>query len=168
MSALWQETSDGRWQPASELPLSARLVDFRHEGTRGTALLVPEGRAARVNGTEVVDGLRVLDHKDEITLDMQRFYFSAESAPEVILYRGEQRKRPPRCGVCRGPIQEGEQVVRCPGCERLFHQIEASDGQTGKTCWTYAEHCKFCGHPTSLCGQGAWHPDMEESGDGPW
>jgi hypothetical protein len=111
----------------------------------------------RVNGLPVLGGLRLLGHKDEVLAEGARFFFSVESAPEVVVFQLPPGGRAPICPVCRGPVREGAQVVQCPGCSRWFHQLEA------KPCWTYAPACRFCNHPTPLVAGSAWRPDREES-----
>ena len=79
-----------------------------------------------VNGSAVIGGIHVLRHKDELVVDGARAYFSAESTPVVEVYQHDGSRRRPRCPICRGEIQDGQSIVRCPGCSRISHQIAAT------------------------------------------
>jgi hypothetical protein len=169
MSSLWKEISGATWEATplnEELDLAAgsvRLVRFGEGAEGGVALLVQPGVYVRVNGLPILGGLCILQHRDEVLVDSQRVYFSSESTPLVMAFRLEAGARRPTCPVCRGPVGENDPAVRCPGCGRWFHQIEASEGRRGKTCWTYAATCRFCSHPSSLAGEPVWRPEQEES-----
>ncbi len=139
-----------------------RIVAFSNDTRPAHALLAPASVAVRVNGSLVVGGLRVLQHKDEIRIGSQQLFFSAESVPVAEEYRHEGSGRRPRCPVCRAAVQDGQTVVRCPGCSRLYHQIEATGDSPEKPCWTYSPSCRFCEHPTSMSGETAWRPEQEE------
>jgi hypothetical protein len=167
MSSVWRETN-GTWQPLT-IPEGAgvevdgvRFLGFGAGNERGTALLLPPGMAARVNGRPVLGGLRILEHKDEVISGRSRFFYSAEATPLVVVFRREGETRSPTCPLCRGPIRDGEQAVQCPGCGRWFHQTDAAEGKPAKPCWTYAPTCRFCNHPTALGGAAGWRPETEE------
>lgn len=139
-----------------------RIVAFR-DGTRPSfALLAARDVLVRVNGLVVVAGMRVLQHKDELWVGAEQMFFSAESTPVAEIFQGNTSKRPSRCPICRDAMRDGQQVVRCPGCSRLFHQIEATNETPARLCWTYLSECKFCEHPTSMTGEPTWRPDEEE------
>jgi hypothetical protein len=147
-----------------------RLCRFGREAERGVALLAAADVRIWVNGLPVLGGLRVLEHKDEILLGCDRFYYSAETTPVVAAFRSQAGVRVPSCPICRGPIKDGDTAVQCPGCGRWFHQAENSPVAQvpgspvgAKTCWTYGPSCRFCGHPTALTGEAAWRPEMEEN-----
>jgi hypothetical protein len=125
-------------------------------------LIVPVDVRAFVNGVLVPGGFRVLAHGDEILAAGKRYSFSDESLPAVTVYREVAGVRAPSCPVCRGPIKDGQDAVRCPRCAHWFHQIDGAGGRPAKPCWIYAETCRICGHPTSLSGESVWRPDMEE------
>jgi hypothetical protein len=110
----------------------------------------------------VLGGLRVLEHKDEILVGSARLFFSAESAPVVVAFHLEAGAKAPTCPVCRGPLKDGDQAVRCPGCSRWYHQLDAVEGRPAKHCWTYAETC-LCQHPRTLSGELLWRPELEET-----
>lgn len=144
-------------------PLNATRIMSFVSGTRPTYLLIAAARSdVRVNGSAVVGAIRVLQHQDEVSVGAQRLFFSAQAVPLVELYRCDGSPRRLRCPVCRGEIQDEQQVVRCPGCSRLFHQIPAGPDTPEKPCWTYSPECRFCTHPTSLSGEAFWQPGGEE------
>jgi len=126
-------------------------------------VVLPRGVVARVNGRPVLGGLRVLEHKDEVTLGPLRLFYSAESTPVVIVFQPPEGARLPTCPLCRGPVRAGDQAVQCPGCGRWFHQTNAADGKPAKNCWTYAPTCRFCNHPTALGGDAGWRPEREDA-----
>lgn len=178
MSLIWRERPDGCWHPVaipSDAPLSCselgkesiQLLRFGHGTERGVVLLARPGVWVRVNGQPVLGGVRVLEHQDEILLGSAqgRCFFSAEATPVVVPFRLDGNARPPSCPVCRGVIREGDLAVRCPGCSRWYHQLEAGEGQRAKHCWTYYPTCRFDGHPTSLDGTPVWRPELEETHD---
>ena len=166
MSSVWREVRGGGWQPvaipeAQGAPAvaveveGARFLRFGAGDERRTALVLPPGVAARVNGRPVLGGLRVLEHKDEVIFGRSRLFCSAESAPVVVVFRRAEGARSPTCPLCRGPVRDGDRAVQCPGCGRWFHQAD-------KPCWTYAPTCRFCNHPTALGGEAGWRPERED------
>jgi hypothetical protein len=166
MSTLWEQDADGAWRPAAPggaLGEAARVLTVGQGPDRVAALLAPPAAAVRVNGLLAAGGLRVLAHRDEILIGRRRYFFSAESTPLAVLYRHEGAGRRPTCPVCRGPVQDGERAVRCPGCGRWFHQLEPEHGGRAKPCYTYAATCRFCAHPTDLMGGAVWRPEQEDA-----
>jgi hypothetical protein len=178
MATLWQatdlgfqarplqaaaNTSDSGPQVLADdgLP-GVRIVPFRDGNRPGHVLMARGDASVRVNGADVVGGLRVLEHKDELIVGGRRLYFSAESQPVVEVYQHDGSRRRPRCPICRAEIQDGQTIVRCPGCSRIYHQIEAAGDAPAKPCWTYAPTCRFCGHPTSMSGEPTWRPDDDD------
>ncbi|HEX5269190.1 MAG TPA: hypothetical protein VFW33_01820 [Gemmataceae bacterium] len=165
MSSVWREVgsewvavaipeADGA--PAVAVA-GARFLRFGAGADRRTALVLPAGIAARVNGRPVLGGLRVLEHKDEVLFGRSRLVYSAESTPLAVVFRRADGARSPTCPLCRGPLRDGDRAVQCPGCGRWFHQGDA------KACWTYAPTCRFCNHPTALDGDAGWRPDREDA-----
>ena len=138
-----------------------KIMPFSEHGRLNHVLLVTQDLVARVNGQPVVGFLHQLRHKDEISIDSQQFVFSAESTPEVVVYHQEEPGKSLRCPVCRGPILDGQDVVHCPGCQRIYHEIGAASTGAGKPCWTYRANCTFCGHGTSLSEDASWRPEEE-------
>src|SRR5438128_2720540 len=135
MSSLWREVPGAGWEAvpvcADGLELSAgrlRLVRFGEGAEGGVALLARPGIHVRVNGLPVLGGLNILQHRDEILIDTQRFCFSAQTRPVVTTFRLEPGARRPTCPVCRGAINDGDAVVRCPSCGRCYHQVGAAEG----------------------------------------
>jgi hypothetical protein len=172
MSTLWCELDNGHWHPvtigkaldgtALQSP-GIRIVHFGQESESGVALLARPPAHVLVNGQPVLGGLRVLDHKDEVLASRRRFFYSAESAPVVVVFRRPPGARPVTCPVCRGVIHDGDAAVQCPNCSRWHHQIEPAEGRPGRRCWIFASHCRICTiQPTALSGEPAWRPEMEE------
>jgi hypothetical protein len=166
MSNLWRQAGPA-WEA---IPFEAelaegtvRLVRFGSGSDTGVALLMKHQAEVRINGLPILGGLHILQHRDELLIDGKRFYFSAESTPILARFQLNEGARQPTCPVCRGPLQDEEQAIQCPGCGRWFHQItEAQDGRRPRTCWTYAATCRFCQHPTALDGATSWRPEHEE------
>jgi hypothetical protein len=170
MATLWYPTdAESAWR-GENVPLESgnkpiyvagvglRLVPFGSGRQRGLALLAA-GPGVWLSGEEVVAGLAVLDHQDEILIDGQRVYYSADGQPEVSIHASADPAARVTCPVCRTAVVAGQAVVVCPRCSRVHHQIEAGDGQREKRCWTFHAQCHHCGHPTSLDGSGGWRPD---------
>ena len=168
MSNIWREVPGEGWQATAVSAGGPLLLDggflcrFGRGSEGGVALLVRCGLRALVNGQPVLGGLRILAHKDEILLGRSRLFFSAEAVPILARFRREAGARAPTCPTCRGPLQDGEEAVQCPGCRRWYHQLGASGDAKAKPCWTYAPTCRFCTHPTSLDGEPVWRPEQEE------
>ena len=139
-----------------------RIVAFRDGARPSHALIAVAGVRVRVNGPVIIGGLCVLEHRDELRIGSQQMFFSAESVPILEIYQHGDSGRRPRCPVCRAEIRDGQSVVRCPGCSRLHHQVDAADASPGMPCWTYSPACRFCEHPTSMSGEPAWRPDEEQ------
>lgn len=170
MSSLWREVPGSDWESvpvcADGLDLAhgtVRLVRFGEGAEGGVALLARPGIHVRVNGLPVLGGLAVLQHRDEVLIETERFCFSAQTRPVVTAFCLEAGTRRPTCPVCRGAINDGDAAVRCPSCGRWYHQVEAGEGSRARTCWTYAATCRFDQHPTSLSGEVSWHPEQEEA-----
>ena len=173
MSRLWREAPTGGWEsmllsdetvlPGEDPPVEGvRFLRYGSGLESGVVLITRPGVRAWVNGQPVLGGLRRLQHQDEIIAGRLRLYYSAESTPVVVTFRLKEGTRAPTCPVCRGPVKDGQQAVQCPGCSRWYHQLDAAEGKPAKHCWTYADTC-LCKHPTSLSGESAWRPEMEES-----
>lgn len=167
---FWQQVA-GIWQAfavsAESTGRSLQRVGLQFEPVRFDGMLrvalLTRDAMVRVNGAPLVAGLKLLCDRDEILAGTSRFYFSAEAPPEVKMQPMEEHRV--RCGVCRMPIQPGDQVVVCPRCGMVFHQLDERDGRPEKKCWTHRESCLRCGHPTSMTGEAAWRPDKEADCD---
>jgi hypothetical protein len=125
------------------------------------ALLAQPDLSVLVNGVPIAGGLKILEHRDEIAVAGDRFLYSEESLPEITSFQAEPGARPLRCSLCRGSIEDGMTVVRCPRCLRLFHQSDAGPDAPERHCWTYSERCRHCGHPTGMTGESLWSPEKE-------
>ncbi len=147
---------------APPLGLARALARFGDRGgSHGVALLVRDGLSIWVNGHPVLGGLKILAHRDELlAADGRTFYYSDESTPVVCPFALQTGTRRPRCAVCRQSVEDGQLVVACPRCGRVFHQIPPRDAQQAKHCWTYTPQC-LCGHPTSMDAGATWHPEKE-------
>jgi hypothetical protein len=171
MASLWREVPGEGWKafPATEgIPGEGiGLISLGRGAGGGIGLLARAGTPVRVNGLPVAAGFRVLEHRDEILIGRTRLFFSAESTPVQVEFRQPAGTRPPTCPVCRGPIRDGDQAVRCPGpgCGLWYHQQGAAGERRAKPCWTYAQNCRFCNHPTALSGKPGWRPEMEEANE---
>lgn len=107
----------------------------------------------RVNGERPLFDLHVLRHQDEISLEEStRMYFSTERLPRVEPYPGV--KESAHCPRCRQLIDPGAPSVQCPGCDVWHHQFDNE-----LPCWTYAETCSLCDHPTPLNDAFRWVPE---------
>ncbi len=74
-------------------PFGLRIVPFLDHGRSSHVLLLKGNQAAHVNGQRVIGGLCVLNHQDDITVDRHRFFYSAESKPEITVYRQAEHVR---------------------------------------------------------------------------
>ena len=125
------------------------------------ALLAKLDLNVLVNGVPIAGGLRILEHRDEIVVGGSRLLYSEESVPEITTAQAGPGARPLRCSLCRGTIENGMTIVRCPRCLRLFHQSDAGPDAPERHCWTYSERCRHCGHPTAMTGESLWSPEKE-------
>jgi hypothetical protein len=180
MSRLFRHRSEvpvtgSRWEPVSlavpvfRMPIGEGEIAIAVLGAlteRSALLLATTGLRVLVNGLPILGGLKVLDHRDEFASEGGRFIYSDESIPEVTTYAAEAGRREIRCSLCRGVLEEGTAVVRCPRCGRLFHQADSSPETPERHCYTYSQFCRHCGHPTALSGALLWSPDQEEHDGG--
>ncbi len=168
MATLWRFENDC-WSP---LPLARDVVldavNFGQAGWRlvaladkpGFALLTQPRLPVRVNGEPMATVL-VLEHRDEIRIEGQCWCYSQHSRPQISVFHAEPGHRPLKCALCSYPFAEGDTVVACPGCGRLYHQLDATSDRDAKHCYTYAPLCRFCQHPTDLSGSGGWQPELD-------
>src|SRR6266852_1023432 len=108
-------------------------------------LLAEPGSGLRVNGKELIHGVRVLEHRDEVVdATGSLAYFSTEDPPEAVRYSGPSAK----CGRCHVSVGPESLVVKC-SCGVLYHHGEPS-------CFEYGDdpRCVACGRPTRLDGSG--------------
>jgi len=154
MAHMWRFRSAEGWRASS---LDGILSSFgpasvyRAATTDAWVLLVAPGAAVSVNGRQVLAGVAVIRHMDEIQLaECSPMYFVSESPTRVEAFEG--RGALP-CARCQQPIESGQLSAKCPRCGLFHHQSEALP------CWTYAERCSGCDHSTALDGALAWTPE---------
>jgi hypothetical protein len=123
------------------------LVRDRTDAGQVWVLIGPA--AARLNGRELVAGLRVLADRDEIRVGSHRVYFSDEILPSIQPFPGGDG--PTHCPRCRVELHAGDLAVRCR-CLVWFHQTAEMP------CFTYSSECPVCGQPTSLDAGYRWSP----------
>ena len=176
MCRLWIKKPLGRWQDEAlngdfiELGPEGPVALRRHEHFSGIAgllllrshdgpdverwvLLTTRHGGTRVNGESLPVGMRLLEHRDAIGLGPGRtVFFSSEEVAKVAPYLGTAEGA--CCSRCRDLLEQGQLVVRCPapGCGFIHH--ESAD----HPCWTYADGCAACGHPTDLNAALQWTP----------
>jgi hypothetical protein len=112
---------------------------------REWVLLVESEAKVHVNGLPVAANIQVLGDRDEILVNQERLYFSTEVPATAGKYSGTTL----RCPRCKLEINDGDQVVRCPGCKSVHH----------KDCWSYAPTCSLCPAPTPLDAGYQWTPE---------
>ena len=106
---------------------------------------------AAVNGRPIPTGIAVLRDRDELRIGDARAFFSDEELAAVGPYGGDDR---PRCPRCAGPVEPGQDAVRCPGCGVVHHEL----GE--RRCWSYATSCTLCDQPTALDAGLRWSPEV--------
>ncbi len=139
----------GDAQPGTTSEKVARLIRADADGSRVWALVASRNSDVRVNGRTVLGGLCLLADRDEIRTDGGvQYSFSTETVAEF-----PSSDRPVFCGRCRQQIDVGSPAVCCPGCGVWYNQ------STDLPCFTYANKCTFCGHPTALDAGFSWIPE---------
>jgi hypothetical protein len=145
-------SQSGEAKPSTTTPKAARLIQTNAGGSRKWALAVSPDFDIRVNGRTVLAGLCVLVDRDEIRIGRRvQYFFSTESL--ALVEEFPSLERPVFCGRCRQKIDVGLSAVRCPGCGVWYNQ------SAELPCWTYADKCTFCGHPTALDAGFSWIPE---------
>jgi hypothetical protein len=130
---------------------AAQLVRADAGGSPAWALIAPTDSGVRVNSRALPAGLSVLSNRDEIRIGGEVQYFSTETLAEVVPFPGSVRAV--YCARCRQEIEVGSPAVCCPNCGIWYNQ------SAELPCWTYAEKCAFCGHPTTLDSGFTWTPE---------
>jgi hypothetical protein len=176
VSHLWLKDGDGAWvdhplesdfvtiSPAAPAPLVACQTLSRESGpllarawdARGLerwVLLDGNASRTRVNGAPMPIGARVLADRDAIALGEGRTaFFSCERIAQLELFPGDDNGT--CCIRCKLPLEPGTPAVRCPAPECGFWHHQCDD----TPCWTYAESCAGCGHPTAFDTGFQWSP----------
>jgi len=175
MPHLWKEdrtagTGEPEWvvQPlngeaavpladASAVAGRAVALLLRSRTDQGETWLVmnatPAGGAPGVtlNGAPLHAGIRVLADRDEIRVaGLGRVFFSTEQLARIDPFPGADTST--FCPRCKQAITAGSPAVKCPACQRWYHQSDEYP------CWTYTEQC-LCGHPTALDSGYRWTPE---------
>ena len=120
----------------------------------GWLLITAANRNVRVNGTRVL-GLRRLHDRDEIRVPRGgRFFFTTERLAHAAPFPGAEHDI--LCPRCKKPVNKGDPAVRCPTCDLWHHE---SDAEGATACWTFADRCAGCDHPTELPASFRWTPD---------
>jgi len=119
--------------------------------SRDWVVMTSAPRAAHVNGLPVLAGIRVLSDRDELRVDDAAVYFSTERLAELTSL--PVTKQEIYCPRCRDSIRVGTPAVQCPQCDVWHHQ------EADRPCWTYADGCAACGHPTAFDAGYTWIPE---------
>ena len=143
MATLWKESESDTADRFEPMPITdgllqdksqageVRIFPLRDANRPSHVLVAAHPLGVLVNGVRIVGGLKTLKHRDEITFGGQRFFYSSETTPVVGIYSheasGKGTGRRPRCPICRAEILDGESIVRCPGCTRMYHQCASND-----------------------------------------
>jgi hypothetical protein len=183
---LWCKAGDGRWvhdPVVSSVQIGSGDRDGGVVGD-GIAIIVPHkehGRARAVLITRVGAensltvngypplGLTLLEDRDEIVIrgesgaDGSRFVF-AEREPARVFQFSEPTARSEeiQCARCHKPLHSGDAVVRCPACQRFFHEGLRASGER-RACYSYDLRCGGC--QTSREAM-SWSPADGEETDG--
>lgn len=112
-----------------------------------TVLLLKQNCGIKLNGM-LPFSLTVLRHKDELSYQGQKIYFSTEHPIQVVKF-DKKRDGKVNCPRCKDKI-EGESV-QCPRCKLWFHESEGD-----RQCWSYDKKC-LCGYPTDA--KTVWKPN---------
>jgi hypothetical protein len=114
-------------------------------------LLTSVDAKLRINSVPVAIGIATLRHRDQVCLDGGApIYFSTERLARIEAYEGSDS---PRCPRCASPIQSGDLVVCCPGCDVLYHQ------RSDRECFSYSETCALCDQSSDLTAGFRWSPE---------
>ena len=132
---------------------ATRIVPFRSGAAVQWVLIAGHALRVRVNGLPIdAFGLRVLAHKDEISVPgLGSVYYSTETPAEVVPFAGSAK--PAGCGRCRQPILPSQPSVCCPSCRVWHHEFD------DLKCWTYAKQCSCCSSTTDLDAGFSWVPE---------
>ena len=149
-------TPDGpEFNPPAEDRRHPAAILIRPSLTAGSdewSLLAAAAAGVRVNGTELVLGMRALRDKDDVSVGGQHLFFSTEQLASVAPFVG--LAQPAFCPRCKQGLERGVPAVQCPRCRAWHHHTETLP------CWTYDETCALCQQqPTALDAGYAWTPE---------
>ena len=116
-------------------------------------IMSPAGAQVRVNGEPLFLGTRSLQHRDEILVEGERFFFSTERL--AVIEPLPALDHAAHCARCKQPVVKDHLAVRCPGCGAWHHQTEKFG------CWSYDAKCALCDFATEMSGSFRWTPDQE-------
>lgn len=177
--ALWRRSASSspeggpRWTPCEPPVVEGQAERYRlrgfdlllaGEGADRRFVLIEDSRGEGdlwVNGIRPPAGLAMLQHGDEILAAGQRYLVSTIGRPVVEIFEPAPGHRLPLCTVCRGRIEPGQQVVRCPWCQHVYHMIDPAEGRRARRCWVYYERCPCCKHPTAMTAETTWDPNQD-------
>lgn len=173
MAHLWLKTESEQWavmpleadgfvlttnppralrNKADESVSSVLLLREQREEEDAWVLICGRERDVRVNGVALLLGVRVVGHRDEISVDGGRkFYFSTETLARIETFPGALQTL--YCPRCKQSVEREAPAVRCPQCRVWYHQSEELP------CWSYSETCALCPQPTALDAGFRWTPE---------
>lgn len=141
-------------QSRGEANALSSVLLLRTGGQEGAAWVLVAGTGSRVsvNGAPLDAGMRVVADRDEIRVAGEdSVYFSTETLARLEKFAGGDQTL--FCPRCKQEIEAGAGAVKCPACGVWHHQTEELN------CWTYAEVCALCAHPTDLDAGFRWTPE---------
>jgi hypothetical protein len=148
--AAWFIRENSAWRRTQTAPLSFAPSAVELTAAGEWCLLAPRDAAMAVNGLPLLNGIQILQHRDEVAAtDGTIAYFTDEVLPEVVSFFGPATK----CGRCRSAIAEGAAAVKC-ACGVWYHNSDPP-------CFQYGDDpvCVACSRPTRLDGSGLWSPE---------
>jgi hypothetical protein len=121
-------------------------------GADAWVLLAGRATDVRVNGADLVLGIRALRDKDEVSVDGHRLFFSTEQLACVTPFPGSEQ--PAFCPRCKQRLERADLAVKCPRCHAWHHQCQKF------SCWTYESTCALCQHQLTALDAGySWTPE---------
>ena len=160
MAHLWKVDEDREWVASALLDDQRWLVDDELRavllrqlpGKPGAwAIVTRDPASVRINGAPLPLGIAVLADRDEIRIDNRALWFSTETRPSIEPFPESSPRG--MCPRCKQPIAPGSPAVRCPACGLWHHESDEWP------CWSYAQTCAVCNHPTALDAPWRWSPE---------
>jgi len=128
------------------------LIQPGAAGADAWVLLAGRASDVRINGADLVLGIRALRDKDEVSVDGHRLFFSTEQLACVTPFPGAEQ--PAFCPRCKQRLERADLAVKCPRCQAWHHQSEKFP------CWTYDSTCALCQHQLTALDAGySWTPE---------